>query len=713
MPTRRQRSSAARRSRSPRTRRRANTAVYRHFSELFENASDIILINDRDGRIVAANRAAREFGGYTLDDLLRGMTVRDILPPHEYEAAMIITQRALDGLEIPEMYEREAVLRDGSHRFMELRSNVLRERGRPIGLQTIGRDVTEKKEAAAFQSSLLQVSQALLTAQSLDALGRVICEEAARVLHVDGAYLWLRRGDEMVGCAAAGRDAATFVGLRRAINDSMVGEIYRTADVLVVNDFEASPYRFERVRAFGVQAMLAVPLRRSEPPVGVLVFTDATNPNRFTPTLLDRALIFGAQTTVAIESALAREREEEEGRVSAALLSVARDLRESLEEAELLPRIARGARAAVQCDWTAVALWDTARAAVRVAATEGWSRVAADEVQSLELRPGDLRLFDRLTAREPVEVAEPGGRIELWQRWGVSSLLAVPMVSAGRVIGALVVGFHERHGPFSTRERRIAEGIAAQAAVAVENARLLEDLRRANRLKSEFLGTMSHELRTPLSAVLGYAELMRDGVMGPVSDEQGQVLDRMQINGRGLLELINTTLDVNRLEAGRVAVAPSEFALAELFHELRNEVAARPTNGAVPVVWPAVLPAVPIFTDRGKLKVVLRNLVDNALKFTPAGMVTVSVDYNADLERVRVAVRDTGVGIPQEARDSIFEMFRQLDATRWSSRGGVGLGLYLVRRYTELIGGTVVVDSRVGDGSTFTLDLPVRFGAEA
>src|SRR5205823_6240336 len=141
--------------------------------------------------IVAANRAAREFGGYTQADVERGVHLRDVLPSPDYEAALILTERALDELPVPEVYEREAVLRDGRRRVLELRSNVLRHRGRPVLLQTIGRDVTEQREAAAFQNALLQVSQALLTAQSLDQLGRVICVEATRVLHVDSAYLWL------------------------------------------------------------------------------------------------------------------------------------------------------------------------------------------------------------------------------------------------------------------------------------------------------------------------------------------------------------------------------------------------------------------------------------------------------------------------------------------------------------------------------------------
>ncbi|HUI25033.1 MAG TPA: GAF domain-containing protein, partial [Candidatus Kryptonia bacterium] len=543
------------------------------FTELFEDANDVVLLNDRDGVIVAANRAAREFGGYTLADVERGVHLREVLPPADCEAAMILTQRALDGLPVPEMYEREVILRDGNRRVLELRSNVIHRVGQRPLLQTIGRDVTEKKAAAAFRAALVQVSQALLTVQSLDEIGRVICEAASRVLGVDGAYLWLRRGSELIGCAAAGRGASEFVGRRCGLDDSFVGAIYRGSEVLAVNDVASSPYRDEQAVGVGVQALLAMPLRRSAEPVGVLVFTDSVNRHRFTAEQSERALIFGAQATVAIESAMAREREEDEGRVSTALLHVARAIRESLEEAAVLPQIARSARDVLECDWTLVALWDAAKNVLRITTTEGWPAELAEEIRSLELGSGTLRLVDRVLAHETVELAEPRGRFDLWKRWQIGSLLAVPMLRAGRVVGVLTVGYRSRRGAFSARERRIAEGIAAQAAVAVENARLVEALRRANQLKSEFLGMMSHELRTPLSAILGYAELLHDGAMGAIGDEQRESLDRILLHGQTLLELISNTLDVNRLEAGRATIEASEFALADVLDELRSEFA--------------------------------------------------------------------------------------------------------------------------------------------
>ena len=711
MGTSRRRSANVRGNPVPRTTRRQRVAdTLEHFTDLFEQANDIVLLNDRAGRIVAANRSAREFGGYTADDVQRGVSLHDVLPPADCEAALLLTQRALDGESVPEVYEREAVLCDGGRRLLELRSNVLRRPDQPPLLQTIGRDITEKRAAETFQSSLLQVSQALLTAQSLDELGRVICEAAGRVLRVDGAYLWLRRGDDLIGCAAAGHDAKEFIGLRRPLDDSLIGEIYRSPDVLVMNDVAHSLYNQQPGLSHDVQAMLAVPLRRTDPPVGVLIFTDNTNPRRFTATLRARALIFGAQTTVAIESALAREREEEEGRVSAALLHVTRAIRELLDPGDVMREIGRSTREVLQCDWTVVMLGDPASGALRVAASEGFPLDIVGELRLIDFHPESMEALKDLLAHQSVEVAAPTpAGAELYRRWGVSSFLAAPMLRANRLSGTIVVGFRERRGPFSARERRIAEGIAAQAAVAMDNARLVEDLRHANELKSEFLGTMSHELRTPLNAILGYAQILREGGMGAINGEQAQALERVVINGYGLLDLINTTLDINRLEAGRVALHPSDFTLDQLLDELRHEFGLRSREG-VTLTWPAHVDLPPLRTDHGKLKAVLRNLIDNALKFTPGGSVTISARAALERERVWLAVQDTGVGIPHSAIPSIFEMFQQVDGAQSASRPGVGLGLYVVRRYTELLGGRVTVDSMPGAGSTFTVDIPLSLG---
>lgn len=689
------------------------------FTDVFENATDIILVNDREGRIVAANRAARTFAGYTLDDLDRGLTLRDVLAPADHEPAMALTRQALAGEPFPEMYEREAVLRDGSRRIMEVRSNVLRRDGQPYALQTIARDVTEQREAAKFQRGMLDLAEALLTAGTIVEAAQIVCEKGKAILDVDGACIWLHRGaDELesYGVACPAPDCA--VGRRRKVCDSLVGAVYAAGEVVIANDFAQSAFAGQHSAGIPVASMIGVPLRRHGPPAGVLVFADSTRPQLFSGPVRERALLLGAAAAAAVDSALAHGRLAEEAEVSGALLRVAQAIRESLAEEEVVPQIARSAREVVGCDWAGVALWHERTGVLRVSAVEGLSRQASEELKLIDLREGGfgtgLGIIRRLLNGDVVEqVQRPEVWPEILERWGIGSMLAVPMLRAGRVAGALGIGFREPRSGFSVRERRLAEGIAAQAAVAVEHARLVEDLRRASAQKTELLGVVSHELRTPLSAILGYADLLREGALGPILGEQADALERLVVNGQGLVELINTTLHASRLDAGRVGLQISEFDLHEVVEQVRREFEVRAQTAKAVLTWPPAAAMPPLRTDRGKLKAVVRNLVDNALKFTPDGAVAVAVRYSPSIDWVAVSVRDTGIGIPAEALGSIFEMFGQVPGARATSRSGVGLGLYLVRRYAELMGGRVTVRSTMGQGSEFVLEIPRQVSGKA
>jgi signal transduction histidine kinase len=172
------------------------------------------------------------------------------------------------------------------------------------------------------------------------------------------------------------------------------------------------------------------------------------------------------------------------------------------------------------------------------------------------------------------------------------------------------------------------------------------------------------------------------------------------------------TLDVNRLDLGRVVLSPSRFPLGDLLHELADEVETRIDDSGVRRVWPADLDSLPVLEiDRAKLKIILRNLIDNALKFTSKGTVSVGATTHGD--HVAVHVSDTGIGIAAEDLDAIFEVFHQVRDDHQPRRGGVGLGLYLVRRYCELLGARVRVESEPGTGSTFTVELPLPGSSRA
>jgi signal transduction histidine kinase len=291
-------------------------------------------------------------------------------------------------------------------------------------------------------------------------------------------------------------------------------------------------------------------------------------------------------------------------------------------------------------------------------------------------------------------------------------LLAVPLLHQQEVIGALIVR-RKRVGAFAEDTVSLLQSFAAQSAVAIQNARLFREIEQksgelaeASRHKSEFLANMSHELRTPLNAVLGYAELIQDGIYGEVPVKMADVLERIQQNGRHLLGLINDVLDLSKIEAGQLTLSPVEYSMRELVLDVvsATEALAAEKKLALEVEVPADLPRGR--GDERRLTQVLLNLVSNAIKFTEAG----SVRIRAKVEdgTFVVAVSDTGVGIAEGDRERIFEEFQQVDSSSTRRKGGTGLGLAIARRIVELHGGRIWVDSAPGEGSTFAFTLPLR-----
>ena len=260
-----------------------------------------------------------------------------------------------------------------------------------------------------------------------------------------------------------------------------------------------------------------------------------------------------------------------------------------------------------------------------------------------------------------------------------------------------------RRGGFSTEEVALAERIVDPAALALKTARLLADLRESSRLRSEFVSTVSHELRTPLNVILGYADIARDLELEPA--ERRRCLDRIEGAGRELLTLIESTLDVGRLEAARSPLRIETVHLPTFWSELRQACARMPHASGVRLEWSHEAPDLGIRTDPYKLSVIVRNLVGNALKFTTEGHVRARLAL--DGEALLVEVSDTGIGIRPEDHTVIFELFRQADGSDARRFGGTGLGLYIVHRFAEQLGAIVGLESAPGAGSVFRVRLPI------
>ena len=321
-------------------------------------------------------------------------------------------------------------------------------------------------------------------------------------------------------------------------------------------------------------------------------------------------------------------------------------------------------------------------------------------------------LPDRETIRiANIQVSRNSIDSEYFRKSGFISYLGVPLVAQDKVLG--ILSFYCREERYFTDEEiNFLRTLAGQAAGAIKNSQLYEqtkqqaiDLEKASKVKDEFLGVMSHELRTPLNVIAGYTKIVQDGVLGEINAEQVNALDKVTRHSNELLVMVNSIMDATKIEAGAVIVECDELLLPEFLDELKL-LYEYPLGKDVILRWHYGSNLPVIRTDRDKLKHILQNLINNALKFTEVGHVTVSATHLSGLNRVELTVADTGIGIAAQDLPLVFEKFLQLDASKTRSQGGVGLGLHIVKTFSEVLGGTVQITSQPGEGTTFTVTLP-------
>ena len=318
--------------------------------------------------------------------------------------------------------------------------------------------------------------------------------------------------------------------------------------------------------------------------------------------------------------------------------------------------------------------------------------------------PAPLKVRNVFTDRQVSNLA-------FFEGEGLVSFLCVPLVANNEVLGCLLFLTREEH-EFNPEEIDFISTLAGQAAIAIHHSELYdrsqrqsEELTDAHKIKDEFLKVVSTQLKTPLNVITGYSEMFLEGLLGEITPIQEKAIETVARQSKELHGLINTVLQVSSMEAEKLHVELHEINLWEFCSELRTFY-DYPLATGVKLVWnyPADLPSVE--GDRAKLRRMLENLVGNALKFTQQGTVMIAVRYLAGKQRLEFKISDTGVGIPEENIPKIFEKFRQGERHSGMEHGGVGLGLYIVKKYLDLLGGNIEVHSRVGEGTTFIFQIP-------
>ncbi|HYX62862.1 MAG TPA: GAF domain-containing protein, partial [Burkholderiales bacterium] len=508
--------------------------------------------------------------------------------------------------------------------------------------------------------------------------------------------------------------------------------VLRRAPVFV-DDFETDadvePAGRELARARGFRSVVFVPMVRNDVAIGSLNVT-RREPGRLTEHQLELLKTFADQAVIAIENV----------RLFKELEARNRDLGESLEQqtatSEVLKVISRtqfdlepvlnivldnalnlcGADRVIILRPNAEGNYVPAAGRTRDDAPKGF----IDILRAHPIRPDSSSATGRaVTERSVIHIPDVQhdpryGLMDIARAGTYRTLLAVPMLREGVPIGVLALSRAGEPKPFTDKQVALVTMFADQAVIAIENVRLFNEIQEksaqlevANRHKSEFLANMSHELRTPLNAIIGFSEVLMEKMFGEVNEKQADYLKDIHESGRHLLSLINDILDLSKIEAGRMELELSSFDLPAAIGNAVTLVRERAQRHGIRLAQEIDARLGAFQGDERKVKQILLNLLSNAVKFTPDGG-QVDVSAKLDTDKVEIAVRDTGIGIAPEDQAALFEEFRQVGRDAGRKAEGTGLGLALSKKFVELHGGAIRVQSAPGSGSTFTVSLPLR-----
>jgi two-component system, NtrC family, sensor kinase len=552
-----------------------------------------------------------------------------------------------------------------------------------------------------------------------------IVESAARVCGIDDVVLRLHEGSSMVARAHFGSIPIVRVEISAGERHfCWMGEhgTLHIPDARAQNDFPELGSVGRSYRTF-----LGVPLRQQGELIGGL-FARRTEVRPFTPAQIKLLETFADQAVIAIENVrLFQELEARTGELARsveelkALGEVGQAVSSTLDLQTVLSTIVARAVQLSGTDCGIIYEYDepTQEFHLRASYQMEEELVKAYQVTPLRLgqgatgRAAETRVPYQISdLRQEHELASRGMRPILF-RLGYQSLLAVPLLFEQKIMGALTI-YRRQTGSFAPEVVNLLQTFATQSVLAIQNARLfreIEDkgrqLEAANRHKSEFLANVSHELRTPLNAIIGFSEVLGERLFGELNEKQAEYTEDILSSGRHLLSLINDILDLSKIEAGRMDLEVTTFYLPDAIENALLLVRERASRHGIKLDRIIDDHLGDFIGDERKVKQVLVNLLSNAVKFTPEGG-KIQVRAGLDDGSLKISVSDTGVGIAPEDHEAIFEEFRQVGSNYAQKREGTGLGLSLTRKFVEMHGGTIWVESEVGKGSTFSFTLPIN-----
>jgi GAF domain-containing protein/anti-sigma regulatory factor (Ser/Thr protein kinase) len=484
-----------------------------------------------------------------------------------------------------------------------------------------------------------------------------------------------------------------------------------------VPDLQSDPeYAYVAQDADVIRTMLAVPLLRGSDLLGTItIYKLEAKP--FTQRQIELVETFADQAVIAIENTRLFEEVQARNRDLTALGEVGRAVSSTLDLRVVLKAIVDRAVALSDTDAGSIYYYREDTGRFELGEAMGLDEDNIIRLRKLDIAAKDSGLGEAISSRKPLLIPDLTNRESNPLRAaaiaaGFRAALIVPLLGSEKPLGALVLQ-RRQPGEFPEPVVSLMQSFADQSAIALENARLFEELAQkgrelelASQHKSQFVANMSHELRTPLAAILGYAELMQEGFYEPLGQKSLDALTRIRSNGKHLLGLINTVLDIAKIESGQFTLNMAEYAIESVVETVRSATESLAQNKKL-ALKTEVAQSLPVgLGDEQRLTQVLLNLVGNAIKFTESGEVRIA--GGAADGHFTVSVSDTGPGIPADECERIFEKFRQVDSSNTRAKGGTGLGLTIAKQIVEMHGGRIWVESALGKGSIFRMEFPMR-----
>jgi two-component system, NtrC family, sensor kinase len=594
---------------------------------------------------------------------------------------------------------------------------------------------THVTEALEQQTATSEILRAISNSPTdIQPVMQAVVENAARVCGATDSFIF-RLEDQhlrLVTHRGSLRSTLAIGDTLPATRGTVVGRAVVDRRTIHVEDIVAAESEFpaivSRMKQAGLptRTVVATPLLREGTPLGA-IFNGRPEVHPFSAKQIALLEIFANQAVIAIENVrLFNELRQRTTELThsveqlTALGEVGRALSSTLDLDSVLQTIVTRASQLAGGDTCSVYEYDEATDAFHLRATHNLDEEVVDLARRTPTRTGEGVQGRMAVTRQPVQIpdiaaedAYRGPLRDILLRTGTRALLAVPMLREDELIGGLTVS-KKTPGAFAPKVIELLQTFATQSALAIQNARLFREiadksrqLEAASRHKSEFLANMSHELRTPLNAILGFSEVLAERMFGEVNEKQAEYLQDILSSGRHLLSLINDILDLSKVEAGRLELELGRFHLPTALDNALTLVRERATRHGIALTQTVDERLGEIVADERKVKQILLNLLSNAVKFTPEGG-RVGLAATAADGVITIAVSDTGIGIAPEDQATIFEEFRQVGRDDARKQEGTGLGLTLAKKFVELHGGRIWVESHVGQGSTFSFTLPVR-----